>query len=97
MCVWGRESIVSSLAQSENGRQNKVDRPNTFLFLALLDFVGGVPVSRGTDFRRPSVNSGFSEMAAWIWPWICRKLHIRYISRPFVYFIYLFIFQHFHF
>ncbi len=48
---------------------------------------------RGAGIRHPSVNSGFSETAAWIQAKFCRKLLIRQISRPFFLFkFYDFIF-----
>ncbi len=62
-------------------------------FLALLDFVSRATVMAQASVVHPSVNSSFSETAAWVQTKFYGKLPIHHISRPFFSFFKIFNFQ----
>ncbi len=103
----GRQSSVKRISQKPSSKlmPHFVERylstisPDNFSvfqnfgFLALLDFVSRATVMAQASVR-PSVNSSFSETAAWIQAKFYGKLPIHHISRPiFVCFFKIFIFK----
>ncbi len=66
------------------------------VLLALLDFVSRATVMAQASGVRPSVNSSFSETAAWIPTKFYGKLPIHHISRPFFCFFQNFTFSNFY-
>ncbi len=88
----GLFTVVEMRVRPTAEAQYKLPTPHTsalqYGFLALLDFVSRATVMAQASVvrpsvRRPSVNSSFSETAAWIQTKFYGQLPIHHISRPF--------------